>query len=368
MRYFLLLLLSFSVHSANLNVPPKSDAYGEVVRVASTVDYFLDVAEGDEGGSAAIAKFGEAPDIDTADGFLTIWGNKAATLGDRGNYTPPTTARLHNIVSTSTADVGTVLSSGTVTTGTTTVLEDSSATFSTDTVAAGDLVLNDTNDSIGIVTTVDSETKLSILGVMRQAANGRANGANANGDAYRIVTNGSTGASVIHIDGLDISRLEQEEFVVLNGTTDVATATAYVAMNRAKTFGVASTQDNTGTITATAQTDSTVTLQIQASENQTMQAVYTVPINKDGYIYRWWGALSKKGTASARIVLWVGILDGYHYPIQPRSLNSTGNSSFSDRFSLPLFIPGGASVWVAADSDTNNIGVSAGFDVILVDK
>lgn len=307
-------------------------------------------------GFSIVEKFGENPDIDTTT-FEYIWDGG-------GVYVAPTQARLHDVVSDNIADEGTVLSSGTATGGSLTTLIDTTATFSTDTVAAGDVILNDTNMDLGTVISVDSETQLTVR--MFMPTNGDQGGANAIGDSYRIVTNASTGASIFWISGLSASFTKQEEFVVLNGTTDVETANTYIRQSRARVYGPGTT-GAVGTITSTAQTDATVTCQIIDGNNQTQMAIDTIPVGKTGFMIEWWGSLSRAVAATSIIHLRIGTLAGISYLIQPRAMNSTGNTGFSHKNKSHL-IPGGTDVWVEANSSANNVGVTAGFDIILVDN
>lgn len=321
-------------------------------------DYMLEVAKGNVPGHSSIAKFGENPDIDNNATFETIWDGG-------GTYVPPTVARIHNVVSTDADDAGTVLSSGTDTGGSNLTIEDTTATFSTDGVAAGDVVLNDTNCEIGIVTTVTSETVLT-FGFMRSPDTGAIGTDTASGDAYRVVTNASTGASIYYVKGLDATFTEANEFVVMNGISNVATVNSYARQFRARAFGANATVME-GVATCTAQTDGTVSSQIVDGNNQTLMAVYTIPFGKIGYLTKWWGSLSTKGAASSVVRLKGGTLDGLGYIIQTRSINGTGTSAFDYEYSAPEIMAQGVDIWVEADSDTNNTGIASGFDILLMD-
>ncbi len=323
-------------------------------------DVFLEIAKGNIPGHSAFLKFGENPDIDTASGFEDIWDAG-------GSYVPPTQARLHNIASTLAADAGTVVSSGTSTGGSLTSIIDSGATFQADGVAVADLLLNDANMEIGVVTAIPSETEITTAGSMRSANTGLLGTANGSGDAYRVATTASTGASVFYVIGLDASRLQIEEFVVLNGVSNVATSSSYVRQFRARAFGDGGSGGAEGTLTSTAQTDGTVSCQIIDGNNQTLMAIYTVPIGKIGYLNKWWGTLSKKQVAISVVRLRAGTIDGVGYILQARSIGSSGSSDFDYEYTVPLPIPGGVDVWVEADSNVNDLGVASGFDIVLVD-
>lgn len=322
-------------------------------------DFLIETSRENINKYSTLSKFGVNPDIVIASGFETIWDAGAT-------YVPPTTARLHDVASDNAADAGTTVTSGTATGGSLTTLIDTGATFISVSVAVGDMVLNDDAMEIGFVTAVTSETELAILGSMRNPNTGINGVGNASTDNYRVVRDASTGASVLYILGLNISLAETNEFVVLNGTSNVVTASSYKRQFRARAFATAST-GVVGTVTSTAQTDGTVTCQVINGNNQTLMSVYTIPFGKTGYIMSWWGSLTKKQAASSVVVLRAGVLDGMGYVIQVRALNSTGDSGFNYEYKAPRPIAGGADIWVEADTDTNNIGIASGFEILLVD-
>lgn len=322
--------------------------------------FYLAVAMGKIPGHSVYRKFGENPDIDSGSGFEDIWD-----VG--GSYVPPTVARTHNIASSAAADAGTLLSSGTLTAGTATSATDTGATFVSDGVAVGDLFLDDTDVEIGVITGV-TETVLTMADSMHHPGDGRPSRDNTAGDSYRVVTDASTGGTIAWIEGLDGDKLFQEEFVILNGTSNVATASAYLRQFRCRIWGAGSTTDTAGVISSTAQTDGTITLQVLAGHNQTLQAIYTVPDNQTGYLIQWWGSLSKKQTTISNIRLRVGQLDSFNYITQTRELISVGDSSFDYIYPAPIPIPGGSDVWVEADASADNTGVTAGFEILLVDN
>ena len=330
-----------------------------------TTDFFVEVAKGHIPGHSLMAKFGENPDIPTGGAFEDIWDGG-------GTYVPPAAAVAHNVTSTLAGDAGTVLSSGTATGGSLTTLVDSSATFSTDTVAVGDAILNDSNVQIAAVTAVTSETTLACLGSMRSPNSGLFGKANAAGDSYRIVTDASTGASILHIAGLNASFLDQEEFVVLNGGSDVATSGLYIRQHRARVFGAVTGTRRGAVGTVTSTTDdvaATVSCQIIAGNNQTLMAIYTVPANKTGFILNWWGSMSRAvASAVSDFHLRGGPLDDLQYLLQTRSVTTTGKSDFDYNYRIPIAIPGGSDIWAEANSNANLVGVSSGFDILLVEE
>ena len=326
--------------------------------VIITNDYFVDLGKGNVPFHNLVSAFGENPVITT--GFETIWDGG-------GVYVPPTQARFHNVASDAAADAGTLVSSGTATGGSVTSLVDSAGTFETDLVAAEDLILDDQKMDIGEVSAIISETEITISRSMRNPETGLDGLGFGDGDAYRIVRDASTGVSVLHLIGLSPSFLEQDEFVILNGLDDVATAKSYPRQHRARVFASAAS-DAVGTITSTTigEAVDTVSLQVINGNNQALMAVFTIPGNSFGLVGRWWGSMSKKQSATSIFKLRIGQLDHIGYIKQVRSIQSAGASAFDYDFKGGFILPGGSDIWMEADADAASVGVSGGFDVMMV--
>ena len=320
----------------------------------------LEIAKGEVPGHSFIAKFGENPVLGN--------GTQEAIWDKGGLYVPPTVARLHNVVSTDVDDDGSVLSDDTATGGSLTTLVDGDATFVSDGVEAGDQLLNDSAMTIATITGV-AETTLTFLGGWGFPGDGKHGPPTVVGDDYRAVEPDgvATGASLVYIVGQNASRLEISEFVVLNGQTDVSTELLYVRQYTMVAFG-GDTRGAEGTVTSTAATDGTVSAQIIDGNNRTMMAIFSVPIDEDGYILELWASMAGTTTADVRIELHAGSLDGIGYSLQPRSLPKTGNSDFDYRYPIPQFVPGGADIWLEAVAAAVNSSVSGGFTIIRVKK
>ena len=140
----------------------------------------LAIAHGHIPTQRAVHKYGRNSDLTNGGGFEAIWNGG-------GDYTGhnPTVAETLEVFSGSAQDVGTVLSSGTATEGTPTTLVDLAATFVSDGVAVGDIVLNDTQADNGMITAV---TQVTITVLQMDDAT-----TFISGDAYRVVTKGGTG-------------------------------------------------------------------------------------------------------------------------------------------------------------------------------
>lgn len=179
----------------------------------------------------------------------------------------------------------------------------------------------------------------------------------------------STGARTIRMFGLNAAGIEISEDVILDGTTSVNTANAYQRVYRMYVLTAGSNGANAGTITATATGDGTVTAQIQPSNNQTLMAIYTVPIDRTLYLTGYYAALNSAGGASALAdVNLVSRSTGADSVFRTRhvlGIISTGSSYWHHEFEVPLVMSGLADIKVQAIGGTN-LDVSGGFQGVLV--
>lgn len=324
------------------------------------VDNLLSLSRGLIPGTSHINKFGRNADIDI--GPEDIWDG-----GDL--WVPPTAARFHNIASSSGNDIGTVVSEGIVTAGSSTVLLiDETADFVTDGVAVRHVVLNDTNMDHSIVVSVDSATQLTI------EPTHHLDGLNS-GDSYRIAKGTSTGAFVIHVWALDEGMIEKEEFIVLNGTNNVVTIREYWRIYRMHADGAASrVVSNVGDITAIAQIDGTVTAQISVGNGQTLMAIYTIPAGKTGYMTRFSSTINRSNVgALANLTLRqtkFAALDGAGSIVEHYfSLATDGSSHITHMFFPYKVFRERTDIWIRCESVTAaNTSITGAFDIILVNN
>ena len=188
-------------------------------------------------------------------------------------------------------------------------------------------------------------------------------------------TSAGTGARTIRVEGISSGWAAQAETITMNGTTNVPTTLTYHRIHRMYLLTAGSGEVNAGNITATAQTDATVTAQITASMGQTLMAIYTVPLNKTGYLTNIWGAISRSSPAGANIELELYLRSGLN-TVTPAmtvktafSLSIDGsNPAALDSSRCPISCTGPCDVIlrVATVSDSNT-GVTGGFYLLEVD-
>lgn len=93
-----------------------------------------------------------------------------------------------------------------------------------------------------------------------------------------------TGARTVEVEGLDSNYAVITETVTMNGTSNVLTTNSFLRVYRMRVLTAGSTGSNVGIIRATASSAGTVQAHIAATDNQTLQLIYTVPAGKTFYI------------------------------------------------------------------------------------
>lgn len=187
----------------------------------------------------------------------------------------------------------------------------------------------------------------------------------------------SDGARTVRVFGLtDWDTAEVSEDIILDGTTSVNTSNSYVIIHRIRvlTKGNNATGPNVGVITATAATDATITAQIRAGQGQTQMAIYGIPSTQKAYIGRLYANANKAGGAAG--LLDVSLLSNPEPQTEITSfltkhtfgLQSTGTSALTIPYYSPKVIEGPAIIKVQASSNTNDMDVSAGFDLVVIDN
>lgn len=186
-------------------------------------------------------------------------------------------------------------------------------------------------------------------------------------------TNQGVGANTLRIFGLtDWDTAEVSEDIVLNTGSPPVTVNSYVIIHRMRVLTKGATNVNVGIITATATTDGTVTAKIRAGQGQTQMAIYGIPSTQTALMHNLYGNVNRAGGAS-------GLLDAsLLVNPEPQSeltnfltkhtfgLQTVGTSSEAVKYKPPKVISGPAIIKVQAVSGTNDMDVSAGFDIELV--
>ena len=178
------------------------------------------------------------------------------------------------------------------------------------------------------------------------------------------------GAITMRLDGLDASYNEISEEITLTGTTPVITLQSFIRCSFSVVLTAGSNREPVGNITATQSiTTANVFFIMPLGSNRTMVASYTVPAGKTAYIDNTFATLAKKGTASSEIKGRVRALGGVFQTAEWFAINSTGSSYvYRDFENLSRAIPEKSDVVFSADSSTNDVGIAAGFTMIIEDN
>lgn len=184
-------------------------------------------------------------------------------------------------------------------------------------------------------------------------------------------------ARTIRIYGLkDWDSKETFEDISLQGATPVNTLNSYVIIHRMVVLTSGATSVNAGNIKATAASDGTITAQIDPLDGQTEMAIYGIPSTQDAYMTDYYASLLRSAGGASNIVsdvtlLWTPDVESQPkiYQIKSRiTCSMRGASNWEHTFNPYQMFVGPGIMKIQANTDTDDMGVSAGFDLILVDK
>lgn len=101
------------------------------------------------------------------------------------------------------------------------------------------------------------------------------------------IAGASDAGAVIEVQGLDADYNSAKENIAVGSTGSIN----FIRVFRARVVSVTSGTTNAGNITITV--DSAVRATILAGNGQTLMAVYTIPKNKKGYLFKFQGSVDK---------------------------------------------------------------------------
>jgi hypothetical protein len=176
-------------------------------------------------------------------------------------------------------DIGSIIFSGNSSGGSITTLVDVTKDFTAGTaVAVNDVILLDTTNDYGFVTSV-AATTLTCSG-------GFSSGTSGDGQAYRVIDSSATsGAQAVAVEYLDTNYGTQWEYVVLNGTTVVNTvATDIFRINSFRVIAAGVNKKPTGNIVIRNTAGTPNYSYITAGYTRARNSAYTVPAGYTLYI------------------------------------------------------------------------------------
>lgn len=177
-----------------------------------------------------------------------------------------------------------------------------------------------------------------------------------------------TGAQLVKVEGLDENYALQEEFVTMNGTTEVVTTSQWIRVHRATVVFAGSGRTNAGNITLNLTTGGAARALISTGLGITQQSHYMVPAGYTGYIlsqecsvYRTSGG---SGTKSAEIT-------GKFFNVAGNMILNLGIVSVSSgtvyrEFTAPARIPEKSEYWYSATAAANGTAASVRWNMICI--
>lgn len=179
---------------------------------------------------------------------------------------------------------------------------------------------------------------------------------------------GGTGATKIIVYGIDENRLSQTEVVDMDGTNPVTTANTWLGVNRIAVYLCGTTENNVGTITATATTDLTIQGQVPATEGTTQQCIFFTQDNHTALI-DWMhiniNKISGGGSPVVTIKGWVySFVSQSKYLIFRDTMDTSVENNFQYNPSQPFVVGENSVIWFEATTNTNNTVASLRFSLI----
>ena len=179
---------------------------------------------------------------------------------------------------------------------------------------------------------------------------------------------------VCEVQGLDTNY----DLVVQNATTDGADSTTEVALTTAlrRVFRVKVLDDTTmdqdiwvGPNPATAANSSAI---VQAGNNQTLMAIYTVPAGKTAYMTNYYATANPNSAAGTLFItkLWArDNTNGYAKQLKhTKGLDKDATSGFQHPFTPYYKFLEKTDIFITGEAGSNTVSISAGFDLILIDN
>ena len=184
---------------------------------------------------------------------------------------------------------------------------------------------------------------------------------------------GTGGYSVV-LEGLDRDFNQISETINLTGTAANTSSFEYLRINRAYVNLAGSTEVNQGRLDfLDGETGAVTMAHIDAGKSQTEQCQYTIPAGYRGYLLDFSGSILKSGSnrnATLELVFREPGFKGDETFVkkskQQLAIESSGSTSFSKFYALPLTIPEKTDVYVQCiNVSANNTEIFANLGIII---
>ncbi len=172
-----------------------------------------------------------------------------------------------------------------------------------------------------------------------------------------------TGALTVEISGLSATWVEQSEIITLDGQNLVVATKTYIRVNRIRVLTAGSGGVNAGIIYCYNNAADTVLAQVTIGMNQTLMALWSVPVGKSAFMEEmYFGAAANKTDTVGLFVRPFG------ETFQVKKLFHVKQASFQYNFVSPLVIAAKSDIVVRALSDTPGSPATAGFTAWYTDS
>ena len=189
--------------------------------------------------------------------------------------------------------------------------------------------------------------------------------ANGNADITKIVSTSTADTMDVEAQGLDSTGALVVQTITLTGTTAVVLDTPLWRIFRMKNVGAV---DNVGEVSAQNTALGIIYAIMQAGNNQTLMALYTIPLNCTGYLYQGTNNLSgvtRAVAASGRLTM--RPFGGVFQLKKTFGVNSEGSSFIPLQSPLPGKIPALTDIRVSALGSANGVSLNTTFDILLIE-
>lgn len=175
-------------------------------------------------------------------------------------------------------------------------------------------------------------------------------------------TSAGTGARTVYVEGLDGNYIQVSETATLNGQTGVTLANTYLRVHRVYVVTAGSGGKNAGIIyvgygNITTGKPATVQASIVAGVNQTLQAIYTIPAGKTGYLFHFTASSSAVGEVRIYRRDFGGV-----FRINRNFVITTDVDRYLD---LPIKIPEKSDIEIRGLANTSTVKMSATMEIVL---
>lgn len=198
----------------------------------------------------------------------------------------------------------------------------------------------------------------------------------ATADIDSISSDNDTDTQDVMITGLDENWDEVSQTITMTGQTRKDLDTPLIRVYRAINMGTVDIAGNVyiypdTPLTTGTPTDTTkIRAMIRDGNNQTLMCVYSVPAGKTAYFMAGYVAFSKGKANAVADFSWRARPFGSVFQVKSKiGLSSTGSSTWSYTYGVPVALPEKADIVVRCDAvNTADSAVAGGFDLVLVDN